>query len=75
MGRVKEFFVSAEDGMEYLDVKTGALGLRSVLVPLRAVATEGEGRTVVLRRWPARARTEARVHGTGRPRRGNRRLC
>ncbi len=49
VGVVKERFVSAEDGVEYLDVKTGLLCLRSVLVPVRAVAKDGQRRVLVLR--------------------------
>ncbi len=49
VGRVKELFVSADDGVEYLDVKTGLLGLRSVLVPVKAIAKDGERHVLVLR--------------------------
>ena len=49
IGRVKERFVSAEDGVEYLDVKTGLLGLRSLLVPTAAVEVDGKRRILVLR--------------------------
>ena len=49
IGRVKERFVSAEDGVEYLDVKTGLLGLRSLLVPTTAVVVDGKRRILVLR--------------------------
>lgn len=48
IGRVKERFVSAEDGVEYLDVKTGLLGLRSLLVPTAAVVVDGKRRILVL---------------------------
>jgi hypothetical protein len=54
-GVLKERFVSAEDGIEYLHVKTGLLGLRSFLVPARAVAEEGERRVLVFRQELERA--------------------
>ncbi|PLS86377.1 MAG: hypothetical protein CYG60_07585, partial [Actinobacteria bacterium] len=40
VGRVKERFVSADDGVEYLDVKTGFLRLQSLLVPTEALRTD-----------------------------------
>lgn len=49
VGRVKERFVSAEDGAEYLDVKTGFLGLRSLLVPTGTARTDRKRRILLLR--------------------------
>lgn len=57
VGRVKERFVSAEDGVEYLDVKTGLLGLRSLLVPTAAVRVDGKRRILVLRQGCERTAT------------------
>ena len=47
--RVKEQFLSADDGVEYLDVKTGFLGLRSLLVPTGAARTDRKRRILLLR--------------------------
>ena len=48
-GVMKERFVSAEDGVEYLDVKMDLLGLRFVLVLARATVKDGERRVLVFR--------------------------
>ena len=61
VGRVKERFVSADDGAEYLDVKTGFLGLRSLLVPIGAVRTDRKRRILLLQREPTRAGTSKPV--------------
>ncbi len=50
VGRVKERFVSADDGVEYLDVKTGFLRLQSLLVPTEALRTDRK-RSILLLRW------------------------
>lgn len=54
-GVLKERFVSAEDGIEYLHVKTRLLGLRSFLVQARAVAEDRERRVLVFRQELERA--------------------
>lgn len=61
LGRVKERFVSADDGVEYLDVKTGFLGLRSLLVPIGAMRTDRKRRILLLQREPTRAGTSKPV--------------
>ena len=48
-GVLKERFVSAEDGIEYLHVKTDLLGLRFVLVPAQAMVKDGERCVLVFR--------------------------
>ncbi|CAN5298465.1 hypothetical protein BH24ACT19_BH24ACT19_13890 [soil metagenome] len=49
VGRVKERFVSADDGIEYLDIKTGFLGLRSLLVPTGAARVDRKRHILLLR--------------------------
>lgn len=49
VGRVKERFVSADDGVEYLDVKTGFLSLQSLLIPTEALRTDRKRRILLLR--------------------------
>ncbi len=48
LGSVKELFVNAHDEPEYIRMKMGLLGLRSVLIPVQIVAVNEERRTLVL---------------------------
>ena len=49
IGNVKELFVSADDEVRYVEVKTGLLGLQSVLIPVGLVAVDDERRVLLLR--------------------------
>ncbi len=49
IGNVKELFVSADDEVKYVEVKTGLLGLQSVLIPVGLVAVDDERRVLLLR--------------------------
>ncbi len=49
IGSVKELFVSADDGVKYVEVKMGLLGLQSVLIPVGLVAVDDERRVLLLR--------------------------
>ena len=49
IGRVKELFVGADDEVKYVDMKTGPLGLRSVLIPVGLVAVDDERQVLLLR--------------------------
>jgi PRC-barrel domain len=49
IGSVKELFVSADDEVKYVEVKTGLLGLQSVLIPVGLVAVDYERRVLLLR--------------------------
>jgi hypothetical protein len=49
IGRVKELFVCADDEVRYLEVKTGLLGLQSVLIPIGLVAVDDERQVLMLR--------------------------
>ncbi len=48
IGSVKELFANASDEPEYVRVKIGLLGLRSVLIPIGFVAVDDERRTLTL---------------------------
>ena len=49
IGRVRELFLNDDDVPEYIRVKMGFLGLRSVLIPVETVAVNEERRFLVLR--------------------------
>jgi hypothetical protein len=49
IGNVKEMFVGADDEVKYVEVKTGLLGLQSVLIPVGSVAVDDERRVLLLR--------------------------
>ncbi len=48
IGRAKEFFKNAYDEPEYIKVRVGLLGLRSVLIPVGFIGIDEEGRTLTL---------------------------
>ena len=49
VGTVKELFKSADDGLDYVEIKMGFLGLQSVLIPVDLVAVDNEQRALLLR--------------------------
>ena len=49
IGRVQELFLNDNHEPEYIRVKMGFLGLRSVLIPVETVAVNEERRSLVLR--------------------------
>jgi hypothetical protein len=49
VGTVKELFKSADDGLDYVEIKLGFLGLQSVLIPVDLVAIDNERRALLLR--------------------------
>ncbi len=49
VGTVKELFKSADDGLDYVEIKTGPFGLRSVLIPVGLVAVDDEREALLLR--------------------------
>ena len=48
IGSVKELFANASGELEYLRVKIGIFGLRSVLIPVEIVSVDEERRTLTL---------------------------
>lgn len=48
IGSVKELFTNADGEPEYVRIKFGFLGLRSVLIPVGFVALDEERRTLTL---------------------------
>lgn len=48
IGTVDELFVNAYDEPEYLRIRMGFLGLKSVLLPVETVAVDKQRRTLVL---------------------------
>ena len=48
IGRVKELFTNAHDEPEYVRVRVGLFGLRSILVPIGFVAIDEERQTLTL---------------------------
>lgn len=48
IGRVKECFTNARGEPEYITVRVGLFGMRSVLIPVGFVAVDGERRTLTL---------------------------
>ena len=48
VGSAKELFVNAHDEPEYVMVKIGLFGLRSVLIPVQVVTVDEEQRSLVL---------------------------
>lgn len=49
VGIAEEFFVNGGGEPEYVRVKVGLFGLRSVLLPVQSVAVDAERQTLVLR--------------------------
>lgn len=49
IGSVRELFKSADEGIEYVEVGTGFLGLRSALIPVNLVAVDDEREVLLLR--------------------------
>jgi hypothetical protein len=49
IGSVQELFVNDNDEPEYVKVKMGFLGLKSVLIPVEIVAVNEERRSLILR--------------------------
>ena len=49
IGTVQELFLNDSDEPEYIRVKMGFLGLRSVLIPVETVAVNEERRSLILR--------------------------
>ena len=48
IGRAKELFANAQGEPEYVRVRTGPFGLRSVLIPIGFAAIDEERRTLTL---------------------------
>jgi hypothetical protein len=49
IGSVQELFVNDKDEPEYVKVKMGFLGLKSVLIPVELLAVNTEHRSLILR--------------------------
>jgi hypothetical protein len=49
MGQAEEILVNANDELEYIKVKMGFFGLRSVLIPVHLAAADMERRVIELR--------------------------
>lgn len=49
IGSVRELFKSADEGIEYVEVSMGFLGLRSALIPVNLVAVDDEQEALLLR--------------------------
>ncbi len=49
IGSVQELFVNDNDEPEYVKVKMGFLGLKSVLIPVELLAVNTEHRSLILR--------------------------
>ena len=54
IGRVSRAFVDGDGRLAHLEVALGFLGSRMVLVPVGGFETDGEGRTLSLRKAPGR---------------------
>jgi hypothetical protein len=48
IGRAEEFFLNGSGDPEYIRVKMGLLGFKTVLIPVQAIAADEEQRTLVL---------------------------
>lgn len=48
IGTADELFVNANDEPEYVRIRMGFLGLKSVLLPVETVAVDNQRRTLVL---------------------------
>jgi hypothetical protein len=48
IGRAEEFFVNWSGEPEYIKVKMGLFGFKTVLIPVQAVAADEEQRSLVL---------------------------
>lgn len=59
IGRVKEILVNAGEELEYVRVRVGPLGLRSVLIPAPAARVNRRRRVLVLHNESARGRLTA----------------
>lgn len=57
MGRVGELLVNAAGEPEYVRVRVGWLGLRSVLVPVRAIWVDRRRRILMLHQRSSRSRS------------------
>jgi hypothetical protein len=49
IGRAEEIFANASDEPEYIKVKIGFFGLKTVLIPVRLAAVDTERRVIELR--------------------------
>ncbi len=49
IGRAEEIFANANDDPEYIRVKTGLFGSKSVLIPVKLAAADVERRVIELR--------------------------
>jgi len=49
VGTVKELFTGADNGVYYVEIKMGFLGLQSVLIPVDLVAIDDEQEALLLR--------------------------
>jgi hypothetical protein len=48
IGRIERIFLNGRGEPEYIKVKMGFLGFKSVLIPVQSVATDEERRTLLL---------------------------
>ena len=48
IGRAERFFLNGSGEPEYISVKTGLFGIKTVLIPVQTVAVDEERRTLVL---------------------------
>jgi hypothetical protein len=48
IGRAERFFVNGSGDPEYIRVKMGLFGFKTVLIPVQAIAADEEQRTLVL---------------------------
>ena len=48
IGRAEKFFLNGSGEPEYISVKTGLFGIKTVLIPVQTVAVDEERRTLVL---------------------------
>ena len=49
VGIVKDLFRSADDGLDYVEINTGILGLQSVVIPVNLVAVDDARHVLLLR--------------------------
>jgi hypothetical protein len=48
IGRAEEFFLNGSGEPEYIRVKMGLLGIKTILIPVQAAAVDEERRAIVL---------------------------
>ena len=48
IGRAEELFLNGRGEPEYIRVKTGLFGFKTILIPVQSVTADGERRTLVL---------------------------